>query len=126
MNDQTENVQQDDFNDEEWFNEQARPLVNQLYKLCEEHNIPFIAAFAYGLDTARVGDDRHQRFHMGGSCHLPSDRSPCEMRVAQRLIFDGFEAASPHFLAHIAQEALGMRKSYTERDDQVPAGATVN
>ncbi|HEX7646344.1 MAG TPA: hypothetical protein VF450_02915 [Noviherbaspirillum sp.] len=127
MNDKTENMQQNDFNHEECFDANVRPLIKQVHKLCEERHIPFIAAFAYGLDTTADDESKQQRFHMGGSCFLPgNDSVPPEMYLAHKLIFEGIDAAAPRMMALALACAAGDRQSHTEHPDQVPAGATIN
>ena len=127
MNGQTKNLQQNDFNHEEWFDANVRPLVKQMHTLCEERGIPFIAAFAYGLDTSADDESRQQRFHMGGSCFLPgNDSVPPAMYLAHKLVFEGIDAAAPLMMALALACAAGDRQSHTEHSDQAPASATIN
>ncbi len=114
----TENAAADEaanYNDELWLNENVLPLVKQLHVLCAERGIPFLAAFAHGLDAKLNEESKETRYMMGGSCHLPgNDRTPPEMHLAQKLIFEGIDAAAPHFAAEALKGIMGLRKSSTE------------
>ncbi len=74
-------------NKEEVYEKEVKPLVDQLYELCEKHDIPFVAA-CQTSDTDFIG-----------SCSLPDDAAD-----QMKLIVLILEHGAPKVLMSLAVE----------------------
>jgi hypothetical protein len=66
---------------EQVYDEQINPLMAQIIKICDEHNIPFV--FSAQLTTDEEDEDGAM---LCTSCNLPDDAHPC-LKEAASIIY---------------------------------------
>lgn len=73
------------FDKEKIFDEQVDPLLEKIFEICKQHEIPYLYAFQFSNQPCKeCGDHNVQGVCTGG--HFPDGYAPDPFHIARRLL----------------------------------------